>query len=118
MIVFEHNEPFDSPRAEVWAWRARPGAFRRLAPPWQDVRPVSEPAAIEDGSRILGLGRLLRLPAPLARLVRGNLEDPAFLTSTRAVPARLVESGYRFRHTDVEQALRHLLGRHGGAERP
>ncbi len=31
------------------------------------------------------------------------------LASARVVPRRLEESGYRFRHADLEGALRHLL---------
>ncbi|MFD4407660.1 hypothetical protein ACFWPH_33325, partial [Nocardia sp. NPDC058499] len=30
------------PRSEVFAWFARPGAFARLAPPWQPVSLLEE----------------------------------------------------------------------------
>jgi NAD dependent epimerase/dehydratase family enzyme len=39
------------------------------------------------------------------------MADTALLGSQRAVPARLLESGYRFRYPALEPALRFLLGR-------
>ncbi|MFF3571506.1 TIGR01777 family oxidoreductase [Nocardia jiangxiensis] len=43
------------PRHEVFAWFERPGAFTRLAPPWQPVRVRSEARSLADGRAILGL---------------------------------------------------------------
>lgn len=51
------------------------------------------------------------LPAAVARLAMGEMADALLLASTRAVPTRLLTTGYRFRHPDLEGALRHLLGR-------
>ena len=33
------------------------------------------------------------------------------LSSTRVTPGYLERTGYRFRHPDLESALRHLLGK-------
>lgn len=61
------------------------------------------------------LGRVLRrptifpVPAFAARLAFGELADEALLASARVEPARLKASGYRFRHPDLEGALRDLL---------
>jgi NAD dependent epimerase/dehydratase family enzyme len=38
------------------------------------------------------------------------MADTALLSSQRMLPARLTESGYRFRHPELPEALRHLLG--------
>lgn len=48
---------------EVFAWHARPGAFTRLAPPWQSVRVVSEADSLRDGRAVLGLPGGLRWTA-------------------------------------------------------
>lgn len=48
------------PRPEVFAWYARPGAFTRLAPPWQPVTPVSEADSLRNGQAVLGLPGGLR----------------------------------------------------------
>ncbi|MBF6427176.1 TIGR01777 family protein [Nocardia cyriacigeorgica] len=48
------------PRSEVFAWFARPGAFARLAPPWQPVRLVEETCSLADGRAVLALPGGLR----------------------------------------------------------
>jgi uncharacterized protein (TIGR01777 family) len=63
------------------------------------------------------LGHVLRrpsifpLPAFLARLALGEMADELLLASIRVVPSRLEETGYPFRHPELESALRHVLGR-------
>jgi uncharacterized protein (TIGR01777 family) len=63
------------------------------------------------------LGRVLRrpavvpAPAPALKLLFGEMADTALLSSQRLSPARLLDSGYNFRHPGLEQALRHVLGR-------
>jgi len=65
------------------------------------------------------LGRVLRrpvilpMPALLARVAFGEVADALLLSSQRVEPARLLATGYRFLHPDLEPALRHLLGRPG-----
>ncbi|MEU2256444.1 TIGR01777 family oxidoreductase [Nocardia xishanensis] len=49
-----------APRSEVFAWFARPGAFTRLAPPWQPVSLIAESASLADGRAVLGLPGGLR----------------------------------------------------------
>lgn len=46
--------------AEVFAWHARPGAFTRLAPPWQPVTLLAEADSLADGRAVLGLPGGLR----------------------------------------------------------
>lgn len=63
------------------------------------------------------LGRVLRRPAVLpvpalaVRLLFGELADEALLASARVEPKRLQATGYRFKHAELEPALRHLLGK-------
>jgi uncharacterized protein len=63
------------------------------------------------------LGRALRrptvlpMPAFAARLALGEMADELLLASTRVVPQRLDETGYKFRNPELEPALQHLLGR-------
>lgn len=79
-----------------------------------------EPVRQREFARTLGrvLGRPAFLPAPALalRLVLGRgMADALLLASARLVPARLMESGYAFRFTSLEPALRHVLGRGEGA---
>jgi uncharacterized protein (TIGR01777 family) len=63
------------------------------------------------------LGRVLRRPAVLwlprfaLRLMFGELADEALLTSLHVVPQKLLDSGFRFDHSELTPALRFLLGR-------
>ena len=61
--------------------------------------------------RVLSRPTLFPVPAFAARLAFGQMADEMLLTGARAVPRRLEQTGYTFRHRDVESALRHVLGR-------
>ncbi len=63
-----------APRAELYAWHARPGAFERLTPPGQTARLVKESGGIEDGARkVLAIGALgIRWVAVHDRHVAGH----------------------------------------------
>ncbi|MFN0181955.1 MAG: TIGR01777 family oxidoreductase [Gemmatimonadales bacterium] len=76
-----------------------------------------EPVTNGDFTRALGgvLHRpaVLAAPAPVLRLALGELADEGLLASARVLPRVLLDSGYRFRHPTIGEALRHLLGRAG-----
>ena len=48
MPVFEWRSTVPFPAADVYAWHARPGAFERLSPPWQEARVVERSGGVED----------------------------------------------------------------------
>jgi uncharacterized protein (TIGR01777 family) len=84
-----------------------------LAGPVNVVSP--NPVTNRDYTRMLGrvLSRPTIFPVPgfAARLAMGEMADELLLSSTRAEPQRLIAAGYPFRHPELEEALRHLLGR-------
>jgi hypothetical protein len=59
----------------------------------------------------------LRAPAPILRLVMGQLADELLLGSQRCVPGRLVQAGFQFAHPEIGAALAALLGRGGELRR-
>jgi hypothetical protein len=73
------------------------------------------PTPVRNRDYTRAVGRAVHRPAffPVPRmglrLVLGDLADH-ILESMRVRPARLVSLGHRFRHDDVDHALRHLLG--------
>jgi uncharacterized protein (TIGR01777 family) len=73
-----------------------------------------EPLRNRDFTRILGrvLSRPTPFPVPAAalRLIMGEMADSTLLAGARILPERLLGSGYRFEHPDLETALRHVLG--------
>jgi uncharacterized protein (TIGR01777 family) len=56
----EYASVVDHPVGEVFAWHTRPGAMRRLVPPWQPMHVVAETESLADGRAVLGLPGGLR----------------------------------------------------------
>lgn len=52
MPVFRHRTELDHPVEEVFSWHRRPGAFERLAPPWQSVQVRRRTGGIADGGEV------------------------------------------------------------------
>jgi len=60
---------------------------------------------------VLGRPTLLSVPTFALRLAFGEVADAVMLASTRVEPARLREAGFDFKQTEVEAALRSVLGK-------
>lgn len=82
------------------------GPFNVVAP-----NPITNAEFAQSLARIMHRPAMFPVPAPALRLVFGEMADATLLASTRAAPERLLETGYRFRHSTLESALRHVLGR-------
>jgi uncharacterized protein (TIGR01777 family) len=74
------------PAAALFAWHERPGAFERLAPPWQRMRVVHGDGRITDGARV-------ELDAPIA---------PALLSALDPLVALVVPQRWVVEHRDYE----------------
>jgi uncharacterized protein len=61
--------------------------------------------------RVLSRPTIVPVPAAAARLAFGEMADEALLASARVAPTRLASSGYQFLHPNLEEALRHTLGK-------
>jgi uncharacterized protein (TIGR01777 family) len=62
-------------------------------------------------ARVVRRPAVLHVPAFAPKLVLGEFADEMLFASIRVEPARLLETGYRFRFPELEPALRHTLGR-------
>jgi hypothetical protein len=80
------------------------GPFNLSAP-----EPVSNREFARTAGRVLGRPSVLPTPAPAMRLLLGEMAD-MLLIGRRALPARLLALGYRFRFPALEGALQDLLG--------
>lgn len=73
------------------------------------------PTAVTNQEFTKTLGKVLRrptifpMPGFMARLAFGEMADELLLSSTRVAPRVLLGSGYRFRHANLDHALRSLL---------
>ncbi len=78
---------------------------------------VAAPVPVTNAEFTRELGRALHRPAVLPaaafalRLAFGEMADEALLASTRVVPRRLLEAGYRFRHPTLAEALAAAVAR-------
>ena len=80
------------------------GPFNLTAPTPRTNREIT--AAM---GRVLHRPTVFTVPAPALRLVLGGVAGDV-LGSTRAVPSRLLESGFTFRHPEIDEAIRAALG--------
>ncbi len=61
------------------------------------------------------LGHTLRrptmfpMPAFMARLLFGEMANDLLLASTKVIPQKLINAGYKFQHSELEKALQFLL---------
>jgi uncharacterized protein len=79
------------------------GCYNGTAP-----APVRNREFADTLAAVLHRPALLPTPAPLLRLVFGEMAD-LLLTGQRVLPRRALEEGFRFRHATLERALRTLL---------
>jgi uncharacterized protein (TIGR01777 family) len=54
-VAFEHRCEVDAPIEDVFAWHGRPGAIKRLMPPWQPVGVAREAGDLRAGASVLSL---------------------------------------------------------------
>jgi uncharacterized protein (TIGR01777 family) len=72
---------------------------------------MTSPNPVRNAEFVRALGRQLNRPAILPapafalRLALGEMADEALLTSTRALPAKLLDAGFRFAHPTLDEAL-------------
>jgi uncharacterized protein len=101
---------------QYWSWIALPDAASALVhllrrPSIQGAVNVTAPNPLpqREFARILAhqLHRPARfpLPAPVARLLLGEMADALLLSSCRAVPEKLQQSGFQFQYPELTGAL-------------
>ncbi|MGH7466674.1 MAG: TIGR01777 family oxidoreductase [Longimicrobiales bacterium] len=62
-------------------------------------------------ARVLNRPTFLHVPAFVMRLVGQQMAEELLLSGVRAVPGKLLDSGYRFLHAELEPALRAVVDR-------
>lgn len=72
--------------------------------------PVSNTEFTKTLGRVLGRPTIFSMPAFAVRLMFGEMADALLLASARVEPDRLLASGFRFQHPELEGALRRVLG--------
>ncbi len=75
--------------------------------------PVTNKVFTTTLARVLNRPAWFTLPSFVVRLLWGQMGEETLLDSARVAPQALAETGYQFRFTGIENALRHALGRYG-----
>lgn len=92
-----------------------------LDPSWRGAFNGVAPGSVTNAEFTATLAHVLRrpalLPVPAAglKLIFGEMAEQMLLSSTRAVPERATRMGFAWRHPQLEQALRHVLGRNASS---
>jgi uncharacterized protein len=81
------------------------GAVNLTAP-----HPVTNSEFTRTLARLLHRPAVLPAPAFALRLALGPMADETLLSSTRAVPRKLLDAGFRFAQPTIEPALREAIG--------
>ena len=100
MPVFEWRSIMPVPADELYAYHARPGAFERLAPPWQRIHVVEQQGGVQDGGRLVfeyGLGPVKRR---WAAEVSGHIEGRQFVDHQVHGPFGRWQHTHRFEPID------------------
>jgi uncharacterized protein (TIGR01777 family) len=107
---------------QYWAWVSLDDVLAAIEWAFHDeelegVVNVTAPQPVTNREFTKTLGGVLRRPAALAapgvalRYGLGGMGDEMMLASQRAVPARLMDRGFRFAFPELQGALRYELGR-------
>jgi NAD dependent epimerase/dehydratase family enzyme len=73
--------------------------------------PVTNEVFTKTLGNVLNRPTFMSVPAPVAKLVFGEMAEEIFLTSIRAVPRNLLHAEYNFKYPELEGALRGLLNK-------
>lgn len=97
----DYDSVVEHPLRDVWEWHTRPGAMRRLVPPFQPMTVISEAESLADGVAVLGLPGGLRWVArhqPDAFVDGHRFVDELSSDGPTSWPPRLVGT-WRHTHT-------------------
>ncbi|GAB4152018.1 MAG: TIGR01777 family oxidoreductase [Planctomycetaceae bacterium] len=74
-------------------------------------QPVTNREFTKTLGRVLKRPTIFPMPGFVAKTLLGEMAEALLLSSARVLPNRLMETNYEFRHSNLEDCLRHLLGR-------
>lgn len=83
-LIARSTFPVDAPT--LFAWHERPGAFQRLAPPWQEIRLISQSGGIRDGGSVVFRSRAGPIPFTWHAAHSGFLPGQRFVDEQRKGP--------------------------------
>ena len=89
----------------VYDWHSRPGAFQRLAPPWDSVQLIEHTGGIEDGARAVLELQVGPVPVTWVAEHRDNVPGRQFTDVQVEGPFARWEHAHRFEPIDDEASV-------------
>ncbi|MFA4964749.1 MAG: TIGR01777 family oxidoreductase [Thermoleophilia bacterium] len=96
MPVFEWRSVMPVPVEELFAYHVRPGAFERLAPPWQRLRVLEQSGGMREGGRLVVEASRGPLKRRWEAELRGYIEGRQFVDRQAKGPFAAWEHVHRF----------------------
>lgn len=96
MPTFEKRSVMPVDAKTLYRWHARPGAFERLTPPWQDIEVVERQGTIEDGDRMVMKMRQGPVPITWEALHTDHIPGEQFVDRQQRGPFRHWTHTHRF----------------------
>ncbi|MGM0557544.1 MAG: TIGR01777 family oxidoreductase [Myxococcota bacterium] len=106
MSTFEKISEMPVDAQTLYDWHARPGAFERLAPPWDDIEVVQKLGGIEDGARLVMKIHQGPFSVTWEALHRDLIEGEQFVDEQVRGPFAKWEHVHRFEPTEGGSLLR------------
>ncbi|MCL7990183.1 MAG: TIGR01777 family oxidoreductase [marine benthic group bacterium] len=103
--VFRKTSRIGHSAQTVYDWHARPGAFQRLAPPWDSVQLIEHTGGIEDGARAVLELRVGPVPVTWVAEHRDNVPGRQFTDVQVEGPFARWEHAHRFEPIEAEACL-------------
>ena len=82
------------------------GAYNLTAP-----NPVRQKVFSKSLGKVLRRPAFAPIPGFMMKILFGELAGPLLIQGQKVLPNRLIDSGFEFTHSHVEDALRDVLGR-------
>ena len=105
MPLFVARSPIEVAAQELFAWHARPGAFERLAPPWDAPRVIAREGSIGDGDRLVLEMRLGPLRRRWVAVHRDLEQGRGFVDEQQSGPFARWVHVHRFIEEGPERAV-------------
>lgn len=105
MAVFEKRTTLYAPADALFGWHASPGAFERLAPPWETLRIIERTGSIRNGDRLTF--QLRKWPAWITweAVHRGFVDGEQFVDEQVRGPFRRWVHTHRFERVDANRSV-------------
>lgn len=115
MQTYEANCEFPFPVETLFQWHRRPGAFERLAPPWESIRVIDRQGGIENGARLTIEISKFGFPVQWTAVHQDFIENQLFCDVQEKGPFKYWKHTHQFEPTEngsrlIDRVEYELLG--------